>query len=243
MTKTISTISTTPTTPTSSTSSATSTSFTKTGSLAGLAVAVLALTASDVVNKGYDPLAETVSRYVNLPHGWLVTVGLLGIALGSAALAVRTVRAGGGGRSGWLLGFWAVCVLVAAVFPADPPGNWDRPSTADTVHGVAAWAGFLALAVAIVRLTMTWRREPARASGARGLTVLAWASSVAFVLFAAAMVDRAVLTHTAPLGLAERVVIAVDLAWLALAAITTASAAPRSAASGTMSRMTTGLTK
>ena len=242
MTKTISTISTTPTTPTSSTSSATSTSFTKTGSLAGLAVAVLALTASDVVNKGYDPLAETVSRYVNLPHGWLVTVGLLGIALGSAALAVRTVRAGGGGRSGWLLGFWAVCVLVAAVFPADPPGNWDRPSTADTVHGVAAWAGFLALAVAIVRLTMTWRREPARASGARGLTVLAWASSVAFVLFAAAMVDRAVLTHTAPLGLAERVVIAVDLAWLALAT-TTASAAPRSAASGTMSRMTTGLTK
>ncbi|MFE7614757.1 DUF998 domain-containing protein [Streptomyces sp. NPDC057496] len=221
---------------------------TRTGSLAGLAVAALALTASDVVNQGYDPLAETVSRYVNLPHGWLVTVGLLGIALGSAALAVRTVRTGGGGRSGWLLGFWAVCVLVAAVFPADPPGGWDRPSTSDTVHGVAAWAGFLALAVAIVRLTVLWRREPARASGARGLTVLAWASSVAFVLFAAAMVDRAALTHTAPLGLAERVVIAVDLAWLALAAVTT-SAAPRSAASGTMSRMsrmsrmTTGLTK
>lgn len=224
---------------------------TRTGSLAGFAVAALALTASDVVNQGYDPLAETVSRYVNLPHGWLVTVGLLGIALGSAALAVRTartVRTGGGGRGGggrrggWLLGFWAVCVLVAAVFPADPPGGWDRPSTSDTVHGVAAWAGFLALAVAIVRLTVLWRREPARASGARGLTVLAWASSVAFVLFAVAMVDRAALTHTAPLGLAERVVIAVDLAWLALAAATT-SAAPRSAASGTMSRMTTGLTK
>ncbi|MGW1186708.1 DUF998 domain-containing protein [Streptomyces sp. NPDC002559] len=224
---------------------------TRTGSLAGFAVAALALTASDVVNQGYDPLAETVSRYVNLPHGWLVTVGLLGIALGSAALAVRTARTvrtggggragGGGGRGGWLLGFWAVCVLVAAVFPADPPGGWDRPSTSDTVHGVAAWAGFLALAVAIVRLTVLWRREPARASGARGLTVLAWASSVAFVLFAVAMVDRAALTHTAPLGLAERVVIAVDLAWLALAATT--SAAPRSAASGTMSRMTTGLTK
>ncbi|MFF3392358.1 DUF998 domain-containing protein [Streptomyces sp. NPDC002669] len=215
----------------------------KTGSLAGFAVAALALTASDVVNKGYDPSVETVSRYVNLPHGWLVTVGLLGIALGSAALAVRTVRAGGGGRGGWLLGFWAVCVLVAAVFPADPPGNWDRPSTSDTVHGAAAWAGFLALTVAIVRLTVTWRREPARASGVRGLTGLAWASAAAFVLFAAAMVDRAALTHTAPLGLAERVVIAVDLAWLALAAVTTASAAPRSAASGTMSRMTTGLTK
>ncbi|MDK0521284.1 DUF998 domain-containing protein [Streptomyces sp. ML-6] len=226
----------------------TKTISTKTSSLAGFAIAALALTVSDVVNEGYDPLAETVSRYVNLPHGWLVTVGLLGFALGSAALAVRTVRAGGGGRaegggrSGWLLGFWAGCVLVAAVFPADPPGGWDRPSTADTVHGVAAWAGFLALAVAIVRLTVRWRREPARASGARGLTMLAWASSVAFVLFAAAMVDRAALTHTAPLGLAERVVIAVDLAWLALAAATT-SAAPRPAASGTMSRMTPGLTK
>ncbi|MFF9567453.1 DUF998 domain-containing protein [Streptomyces sp. NPDC014685] len=219
----------------------TKTISTKTSSLAGFAIAALALTVSDVVNEGYDPLAETVSRYVNLPHGWLVTVGLLGFALGSAALAVRTVRAEGGGRSGWLLGFWAGCVLVAAVFPADPPGGWDRPSTADTVHGVAAWAGFLTLAVAIVRLTVTWRREPARVSGVRGLTVLAWASSVAFVLFAAAMVDRAVLTHTAPLGLAERVVIAVDLAWLALAATT--SAAPRPAASGTMSRMTPGLIK
>ncbi|MEU7070710.1 DUF998 domain-containing protein [Streptomyces narbonensis] len=203
--------------------------MTKTFSLAGLAVAVLALALSDVVNRGYDPLTETVSRYVNQPHGWLVTVGLLAVAVGSAAVAVR---AGGSGWGGWLLHFWAGCVLVAAVFPADPPGNWSRPSLSDGVHGVAAWAGFLALAIAIVRLTSVWRREPAWASKACGLTVLAWASSAAFVLFAVAFVDKAVLTHTAPLGLAERVVIALDLAWLALAATSARSWAAISDATG-----------
>ncbi|MEU9200826.1 DUF998 domain-containing protein [Streptomyces sp. NPDC048332] len=209
--------------------------MTKTFSLAGFTVAVLAFAVSDAVNRGYDPLAETISRYVNLPHGWLVTVGLLAVAVGSAAVAVR---AGGSGRAGWLLYFWAGCVAVAAVFPADPPGNWDRPSVSDSVHGGAAWMGFLALAIAIVRLTVIWRREPAWASQARGLTVLAWASSVAFVLFAAAFLDRAALTHTAPLGLAERIVLALNLAWLAVAAT---SAKPRPSASGARERMTPGI--
>ncbi|MFJ8882431.1 DUF998 domain-containing protein [Streptomyces sp. NPDC102402] len=211
--------------------------MTKTFSLAGFAVAVLAFAASDAVNRGYDPLAETISRYVNLPHGWLVTVGLLAVAVGSAAVAVRVT---GSGWGGWLLRCWAGCVLVTAVFPADPPGNWSRPSVSDGVHGVAAWVGFLALAIAIVRLTVEWRREPAWASKARGLTVLAWASSVAFVLFAVALVDKAALTHTAPLGLVERIVLALNLAWLAVAAT---AAKSRPSASGTMRRMTSGIAK
>ncbi|KOX16602.1 MULTISPECIES: DUF998 domain-containing protein [unclassified Streptomyces] len=209
--------------------------MTKTFSLAGFAVAVLAFAVSDAVNEGYDPLTETISRYVNLPHGWLVTVGLLAVAVGSAAVAVRVT---GSGWGGWLLRCWAGCVLVAAVFPADPPGDWSRPSLSDGVHGVAAWAGFLALAIAIVRLTVVWRREPARASKARGLTALAWASSVAFVLFAVALVDKAALTHTAPLGLAERIVLALNLAWLALAATSPES---RPSASDTMGRVTSGI--
>jgi hypothetical protein len=184
--------------------------MTKTISLAGLGLAVLAFVLSDVVNRGYDPIAETISRYVNLPHGWLVTAGLLAVAAGSAAVAAGA----GGGRGRWLLWIWAGCVAVAAVFPADPPGNWDDPSLSETVHGVAAWAGFLALAVAIVRLTAVRRAQ----SPAPGLTVLAWGSSVAFVLFAVAMADAMAFTHTAPLGLAERVLIALDLAWLALLA-------------------------
>ncbi|WP_432122973.1 DUF998 domain-containing protein [Streptomyces sp. S1] len=208
--------------------------MTKTFSLACFAVAVLAFAVSDMVNGGYDPLTETVSRYVNLPHGWLVTVGLLAVAAGSAAVAVA-VRAAGSGRGGWLLHLWAGCVLVAAVFPADPPGNWSRPSLSDGVHGVAAWVGFLALAVAIVRLTTAWRREPAWASKAPVPTVLARASAVAFVLFAVAFVDRAALTHTAPLGLVERIVIALDLAWLALVAT---SVKPLPSAAGTTARAT-----
>ncbi|MFH9608357.1 DUF998 domain-containing protein [Streptomyces sp. NPDC017448] len=208
--------------------------MTKTFSLAGFALAALAFAMSDAVNRGYDPLTETVSRYVNLPYGWLVTVGLLAVAAGSAALAVRVGGRGWGGR---LLHVWAVCVVVAAVLPADPPGAWGRPSLSDSVHGVAAWTGFLALAIAIVRLTAVGRRDPAWASKASALTVLAWASSVAFALFTVAFVDKAALTHTAPLGLAERIVIALDLAWLALAAT---AAPPRPPVPGAASRALTG---
>ncbi len=187
----------------------------RTFSLTGFAIAILSFVVSDMVNRGYDPVDETISRYVNLPHGWLVTVGLLGFAAGTTALATRTAGSGWGRGLLWL---WAGCALVAAIFPADPPGNWSNPSLAESVHGVAAWVGLLALAIAIVGLTLRWRREPAWASKARGLTVLAWASSVAFVLFVVAMADAMAFTHTAPLGLAERVLLGLYLLWLALAA-------------------------
>ncbi len=192
-------------------------------SLAGFVIAILAFVGSDVVNRGYEPVDETISRYVNLPYGWLVTVGLLGLAAGTAALAVRAAGSGWGGGLLWL---WAGCALVAAIFPADPPGSWSNPSLSESVHGAAAWVGLLALAIAIVRLTVRWRREPAWASKARGLTVLAWASSVAFLLFAVAMADVMAFTHTAPLGLAERVLLGLNLLWLALAATGPSRARP-----------------
>ncbi|WP_043636031.1 DUF998 domain-containing protein [Nonomuraea candida] len=204
-------------------------------SLTGFAIAILSFVMSDVINRGYDPVDETISRYVNLPHGWLVTVGLLGLAAGSAALAARTAGSGWGRGLLWL---WAGCALIAAIFPADPPGNWSNPSLSESVHGVAAWVGLLALAIAIVGLTLRWRREPAWAPRARALTVLAWASSVAFLLFVVAMADAMAFTHTAPLGLAERVLLGLNLVWLALAA--TGPARTRPLATGSRSHVTVG---
>ncbi|WP_327089141.1 DUF998 domain-containing protein [Nonomuraea sp. NBC_01738] len=200
----------------------------KTLAFAGFGVALAAFVLSDLVNRGYDPMAEVISRYVNLPGGWIVVVALVAVSVGSLALAFSM-------RSR-LIGFWGVCVLVAAVFPADPPGNWSDTSLSDTVHGVAAWAGFLGLAVAIVLLS---RR------GTTAQKVLAGAATVAFLLFVAAMVDRMAGTHTAPMGLAERVLIGLDLAWLALAArlagrTDKSEISALAAQSGTMSGMKVG---
>ncbi|MFC4115179.1 DUF998 domain-containing protein [Nonomuraea zeae] len=204
-------------------------------SLTGFAIAILSFVMSDVVNRGYDPMDETISRYVNLPYGWLVTIGLLGFAVGTAALASSAADRGWGGGLLWV---WAGCALVTAIFPADPPGNWANPSLSESVHGVAAWVGLLALAIAIVGLTRRWRREPAWASKARGLTVLAWASSAAFVLFAVAMADAMAFTHTAPLGLAERVLLGLNVLWLALAA--TGPSKTRFMTAGSKGNVTTG---
>jgi hypothetical protein len=112
------------------------------GMLATLGVSALAIAAADVLNPQYNPLSETVSRYVNGTAGWLITVAILGIGAASAAL-VPLLR--GPGR--WALAVWAAGVLVAGVFPADPPGRWSQPSVSEMVHGLAAWVAFAALAV------------------------------------------------------------------------------------------------
>ncbi|GAA1589975.1 hypothetical protein GCM10009678_85440 [Actinomadura kijaniata] len=184
------------------------------GSAAGLALCALAFTLSDLVNQEYSPLAEAISAFVNASAGWLVTLGLVAFSAGGAALAALVP--GGAGR--WLLAGFAVCAAVAAVFPADPPGDWADRSRSDGVHGLAAWAGLLTLLAAIMLLTRRWRRDPAWRSRAGALRACAWAAGIGLALFAAALVDRMMITHSAPLGLAERLAIGADLAWLLVAA-------------------------
>jgi hypothetical protein len=157
------------------------------GVLATLGVSTLAIAAADVLNPQYDPLSETVSRYVNGTAGWLTTVAILGIGAASAA-PVPLLR--GAGR--WVLAVWAAGVLVAGVFPADLPGRWSQPSVSEMVHGLAAWVAFTAFPVAALLLA---RALPERRTA---LLVCAVGSIVATA--------------------AQRVLIAVNMAWVAFAA-------------------------
>ncbi len=183
------------------------------------AAAFAAFTLSDLVHPGYDLVAEPVSRYVNGTHGWLVSFGIAAFALATAAVAALAGR--GKGRS--LLAGAAAGFAVAAVFPADPPGRWRAPSLSETVHGAAAWIALILLCVATHVVTRSLRRSTGLPLHA--LRACAAATTTGLVLFAVCLADRMALTHSAPLGLAERLLLDAGLAWLALAAATTRKAA------------------
>jgi hypothetical protein len=188
---------------------------------------LVAAGAADLVNPDWSPVETMVSHYVHARAGWLITVALLSLAAASAVLlrtaATRTV----GGRAGlWSLAVWTAAVLAGAVFPADPPGQWDRPPTpSGLIHGIAALVAFTALPVAAVLLTLTWRRDPRWRPVRRALTTAAVVTVITYPAAVGALLDVQggpsvhVGPWTGPVGLAERLMLGSYVAWLAVAAL------------------------
>ncbi|MFG2334146.1 DUF998 domain-containing protein [Streptomyces sp. NPDC048604] len=200
--------------------------LTRRATVAALAVASASIAAADVLTPQYSPVSEVVSRYVNGSAGWLVTLALIAIGTASVALTVRLGRVPGRsaarrtGRAA--LAVWSCGVLVAAVFPADPPGRWSRPSVSEMVHGTAAWPAFVALPVAALLLTGPMAaRWPSGRAALRAATAASVLTTLALAVCLVDVMDGPSLSlGSAPtlVGLVERLALAADLAWLALAA-------------------------
>ncbi|MFE1409828.1 DUF998 domain-containing protein [Streptomyces sp. NPDC085524] len=180
-----------------------------------------AMAAVEMLNPGYDLVSETLSRYVHGTAGWLLPAALLAVGAASAGLAVRlgaaTRRAG---RAALVV--WAAGILVAALFPADPPGHWSRPSLSELVHGSAAFLAFAALPAAAVLLrgTLVARRTDLR-TALNASTLASVAATAVLAVFLIDVMDGgpSLGWGGAPtlVGLVERLVLAVDLGWIALA--------------------------
>ncbi|GAA1406756.1 hypothetical protein GCM10009639_54920 [Kitasatospora putterlickiae] len=189
--------------------------------LALIGIGALAMAAVETLNPEYDLVSETLSRYVHGTAGWLLPAALLAVG---AASAVLVVRLGAGTRRAGraALAVWTAGILVAALFPADPPGHWSRPSLSELVHGNAAFLAFAALptAAALLRGTLVARRPGLRTA----LNTLTAASATTTAALAVFLVDvmgggPSLGLGGAPtlIGLAERLVLAVDFGWVALA--------------------------
>ena len=192
--------------------------------LTGLAIFVVAVVALHVVQPALSPNNDAVSYYVHGNHGWLLTIGLIALGIASLALTVvlGSATSGSGARPGrWFLGIWSVGVLLGGVFPADPAGNWNAPaSLPGMIHGNAAMVAFLALPVAALFLARSFRHDPAWKESARLLSVLAVATAVSLVVFYASLLP--VFIRPGPpilLGLSERILLGIYVAWLAAVAI------------------------
>ncbi|WP_405873865.1 DUF998 domain-containing protein [Streptomyces zaomyceticus] len=196
--------------------------------LLALAAGCAAMIVTDVLNPRIDPIGETVSRYVHGTGGWLITLALLSIGSASAVVArwLRDLPGRPAARRAArvALAVWAGGVLVAGLFPADPPGRWGRPSTSDLIHGTAALPAFLALplaaTVSLRGLMTVWP------TARRALLAVTTASVVTTVALAVFLVDvmsggPSLGLGGAPtlVGLVERLAITANVAWVALAAV------------------------
>lgn len=205
-----------------------------------LAATAAAIAAADVLNPQYSPVSETVSRYVNGTAGWLITLAILCMGAASAVLVGQLGRltgqaapvAGASARriGRWALAAWAAGVLVAGVFPADPPGQWSNPSTSELVHGMSAWLAFAAFPVAALLLTRALAaRWPAGRLALAGCAAASILTTGALAVFLADVMGGPSLgigeTPTL-VGLVERLVVAANLAWLGLAAVAAARSVP-----------------
>ncbi|MGY3336015.1 hypothetical protein ACVW0K_002114 [Streptomyces filamentosus] len=189
--------------------------------LALIGAGVLAMTAVELLNPRYDLVSETLSRYVHGTAGWLLPASLLAVAAASALLTARLWGTGGRAARAALV-VWTAGILVAGLFPADPPGHYHRPSPSELVHGNAAFLAFAALptAAVLLRRALAARRPRLRPA----LTALAAASVLTTAALAVFLVDvmdggpsLGFAGAPTPVGLVERLVLAADLGWLVLA--------------------------
>ena len=165
---------------------------------------VLHLTSNDIDwTRGY------VSNLANEPLSWVFTTGAFVHGLGNLALArgLRGALHPGRLRS-WavlLFGLAAVGILLAALFPIDPPDQ--APSTTGIVHRAIASATFALELAAVFVFSAAFRRHRRWHRQQAVSLVLSVSAAIALTMFIIA-----IQVDVAP-GLAERMALAILLVW------------------------------
>ena len=177
--------------------------------------------------------AGTISAYV-FTDPVTFTTAVIALFVGSVAVLVGLVRRGIATRRSpgtWLMTLWILGMGIVAAFPKH---DWSvGPSLSGHLHRAGSLVAFLALPLAVILLTRAAVRRGLgwTAHAALGLAFAAYAylGYLAY-LIAAAGQDGVRWWRAVPLGLSERILLALEvaaLAMLALGLFTRARPAPR----------------
>jgi hypothetical membrane protein len=165
---------------------------------------------------GFNPVTHELSDYANGPYGWLMTVGFLGLGLGSLLLVWIVARGHDAGLLSRatlvLLGVWGAARFLAAFFPDDLPGA--VPTVHGRIHNVLGALAFFSVSIAMILASRSFRREPRWSSLSRLSLVLGVLALIATLLFVGG-VESSSPTHPV-LGLSERVFYICAIVWLLL---------------------------
>lgn len=176
---------------------------------------------------GYDPVRHPGSSLAIGDLGWIQAANfvLAGVLTLAFAIGARRVLRPVGGRWGPLLiGVWAVQLIVAGLFTADPVSGYPpgtpavpvRPTLSGMIHDAAAIPGFLGLAAACLAFARWFAVR-----GERGWAVYSGLSGVAFLtgLVAATPGFAQVPGLVEIAGLLQRLTVAVGMGWQSLLAV------------------------
>jgi hypothetical protein len=191
--------------------------------LTGIASFVVAVLALHFLQPELSPLDEAMSYYVHGSQGWLIRVALVAVGFGSMALMIGVAQSAVGALRRFgasMLAVWSVGAIVGGVFAADPRGQWDKPpSVAGAIHGIAAVIAITALPIAATSLSYGFGESKPHDRN-RNTAVLAAATAVAYIAFMCSLIP--VMIRPGPpvlLGLSQRILFVVYLAWLGNVAI------------------------
>ena len=192
-------------------------------SVAGAGLFVASVGLMHAVQPELSPVDMAVSYYMTGRLGWALGAGLifLGIASLSLALGFRhCLTPAGAGAGLWLFVVWAIGVIICGLFPPDPPGHWDEPpSVSGMIHGVVALIALLAFSPAAWLLSRRLAGLPHQRLDARILESLAILCALCLLAFFVCLMP--VFANRAPyaLGFVERVLLALNVGWLVIAAV------------------------
>jgi hypothetical protein len=182
--------------------------------LAGVVAYAIALIALHFLEPDLSVVDETLSEYALGAYGWLE--GAAEVALGVASIGVglglrQTLSAGKRATATWVLMLTNGLIgILAGVFPTDPAGATET-TTAGTIHGTASFATLLILLITPWLLRGAFARDARYRRLARpqlGFAVLMTVGVVSLFVF-----------YQGPIGLVQRLLVVVALAWLAFLAV------------------------
>lgn len=176
-----------------------------------LALFLLAGVALHPLRPDLDPVVSQMSLYLIGDWGWLLQLAYVALAIGMVVLGHGLRQAHvAHARSSAALTMFALAglsLVTTAYAWMDLPGVDD--SLEGFVHVVSAQGAFLFATTGLVLQALNFRRDPAWRSAAR------WALPWALACFAAIWVLA--LWRELPRGLAQKVVIAMIVGWMACA--------------------------
>jgi Protein of unknown function (DUF998) len=204
--------------------------------VAGIGLFVAAALLMHFVQPELDPIQMAVSYYMNGRLGWVLGIGLVAMGIGSLSIAWGLhlmLDRRGLGVGVWLLVVWAIGCIVGGIFPPDPPGHWDQPaSLSGTIHGLAGVLAFLAFSPAAWLLSRRIAASPQMVVAPRVLRQLAVLCAISLLAFFVCLAPA--FSNRAPyaLGLVERVLVALYVAWLVATALIITNRDPNLTARG-----------
>jgi hypothetical protein len=191
--------------------------------LAAVVIFTLVCGAVQFLRSDLDPLRAPLSFFLTGDYGAFVRAAYYALAAGLVALGIAAYRTSNPARRSAaplllfvIAGIALVPVAVTELFATDGGAH---AAFARYLHGVAAETTFICVTVAILLQSLWWRRDPAFVPGRVARIVLSFAA------FAMLWVNA--LLRIGLAGLMQKVLIALILAWLALAAWQTQRASAR----------------